>query len=388
MRRASLVCLCVLILPACSGGGPGYKSGGATIRATPSLTATLTASDAVSGDDFGTIVALSGTTALVGAEGRNAGYVFTESGGTWTQRAKLTASDGTSDDGFGASVALSGTTALIGADGVNSATGAAYVFTESGGTWTQRAKLTASDGAPDDAFGHSVALSGTTALITAPAKNSYAGTVYLFTESGGAWTQQAKLIPPDGIGGFGVSVAISGNTAFVGAHGERLKAGAVYVFTESGGTWTQRAKLTPSDGATDDDFGDSVALSGTTALISAPGKNSGIGAAYVFTGSGGTWTQRTKLTASDGSTGDGFGALVALSGAIALTGVPLKRSGTDGPPEGAAYVFTGSGGTWTQRAKLIPPDGIGGFGISVALSGITGLVGAYSGSGAVYVFSI
>jgi hypothetical protein len=106
--------------------------------------------------------------------------VFVGSGATWTQQAKLIASDGAVSDGFGISVAISGTTAVVGAPGKNSYTGAAYVFVGSGTTWTQQAKLTAADGAANDQFGYSVAISGTTVVVGADGKNSGTGAAYVY----------------------------------------------------------------------------------------------------------------------------------------------------------------------------------------------------------------
>ena len=155
--------------------------------------------------------------------------------------AKLVASDAQGNDYFGASVAVSGDTAVIGArfeatGGVNA--GAAYVFTRSGGAWTQQAKLMASDAQSSDYFGYSVAVSGDTAVIGAYGEatgGSYAGAAYVFTRTGGSWTQQAKLMASDAQENdlFGVSVAVSGDTAVIGARLEATggsSAGAAYVF--------------------------------------------------------------------------------------------------------------------------------------------------------------
>jgi nucleoside-specific outer membrane channel protein Tsx len=365
--------------------------------------AELTASDKAPSDDFGASVALSalGTTALVGAIGHNssgAAYVFTLRGGTWSQTAELTASDGAPGDDFGASVALSalGTTALVGAPEHNTDTGAAYVFTLRGGTWSQTAELTASDGAQGDFFGRSVALSalGTTALAGAPGHNFFTGAAYVFTLRGGTWSQTAELTDgvPDDAFGWSVALSALGTTALAGAPAHNTDTGAAYVFTLRGDTWSQTAELTASDGAPGDDFGWSVALSalGTTALVGAVGHNSS-GAAYVFTLGGGTWSQTAELTASDGAPGDDFGYSVALSalGTTALVGAHRHNSVT-----GAAYVFTLGRGTWSQTAELTASDGAPGdhFGYSVALSalGITALAGApghNSVTGAAYVFT-
>jgi len=121
----------------------------------------------------------------------------------------------------------------------------------------------------------------------------------------------------------------------VGAPGKNSQTGGAYVFVGSGSTWSQQAELTASDGAAADAFGFSVALSGSTAVVSAPNKNSQTGAAYVFTRSGTAWSQQATLTASDGAANDFFGYSVALSGSTAVVGAPDKDSFT-----GAAYVFT------------------------------------------------
>ena len=334
---------------------------------------------------------------------QGAAYVFANSDGSWSQRAELTASDGAAGDEFGNSVALSGdgNTALVGAlyhsvNG-NADQGSAYTFTNSGGSWSQQAELTASDGATDRSFGNSVALSGdgNTALVGAPyntVNGSYAqGAAYVFANSGGSWSQQQELTASDGAGEdrFGWSVALSsdGNTALVGApfkFGSNTYQGAAYVFTNSGGSWSQQ-ELTASDGALDDFFGYSVALSGdgNTAAVGAPYHNYSQGAAYVFANSGGSWSQTQELTASDGVPGDRFGWSVALSsdGNTAVVGAKNKTFGSN-IYQGAAYVFTNSGGSWSQQQELTASDGAfeDFFGNSVALSsdGNTALVGAYA----------
>src|SRR5579884_1576984 len=299
-----------------------------------------------------------GNTALVGADGKNgfqgAAYVFVRSGTTWSQQQKLTAADGAAGDQFGGSVALSGdgNTALVGADGKNGFQGAAYVFVRSGTTWSQQQKLTASDGAAGDQFGGSVALSGddNTALVGAAGatigSNADQGAAYVFVRSGTTWSQQQKLTASDGAVDdfFGLSVALSGdgNTALVGADGKNGFQGAAYVFVRSGTTWSQQQKLTAADGAVFDNFSLSVALSGdgNTALVGAYGKNGQQGAAYVFVRSGTTWSQQQKLTASDGAAGDQFGGSVALSGDdnTALVGAVAAKIGSN-IQQGAAYVF-------------------------------------------------
>ncbi len=422
----------------------------------------LLANDKADGDQFGRSVALSadGKTALIGAYGEDdatggattdngAVYVYTRSGTTWSQQQKLLVSDKKNFDLFGVSVALSGdgNTALVGAymkdvtfiaappnpPMPSPGTGAAYVYTRSGSTFTQQQKLLASDGRSGDFFGVSVALSadGNTAVVGAHGEDDPTGSVttdngaaYVYTRSGSTWSQQQRLVASDKANKdfFGGSVALSadGNTALIGAYqeddatgGATTDNGAVYLYTRSGSTWSQLQKLLTSDKATGDQFGRSVALSadGNTALIGASGEDDPTspattdnGAAYVFTRSGATFTQQQKLLTSDKATGDSFGIFVALSadGNTALIGALQEDDATGGATtnNGAAYVYTRSGSTFTQQQKFLAQDKDNGdfFGYSVALSasGDTALIGAFADSdatggatstnGAAYVF--
>jgi hypothetical protein len=355
--------------------------------------ATLAAPGGAAGDNLGYAVALSGDTALVGASSRNsntgAAYVFTRSGPVWSQTATLTAAGGAADDYFGWSVALSGDTAIVGAYGRNGYTGAAYVFTRSGSAWSQTATLTAAGGDEGGSLGWSVALSGDTALVCASSRDSNRGAAYVFTRSGSVWSQTATLTAAGGSSGdrLGQSVALSGDTAIVGAYGRNGYTGAAYVFTRSGSAWSQTATLTAPSGATRDYFGWAVALSGDTAIAGAAGRSNYTGAAYVFTRSGSVWSQVATLTAAGGAAWDQLGSCVALSGDTGIVGATGRNHDA-----GAAYVFTRSGTAWSQTATLTAAGGAGRdyFGNSVALSGNTAIAGAWgrnSGTGAAYIFS-
>jgi len=301
-------------------------------------------------------------------DGAGSAYVFTDSDGSWSQQAKLFADDGDYDDRFGDSVALSddGTTAVIGAyddedpNGVYA--GSAYVFTDSGGSWSQQAKLTADDGTEDDWFGKSVTVSAdaSTAIVGAPeVSRGGDGAAYVFEESDGTWSQQAKLTGGDDIasGSLGRSAAISndGTIAVVGAYtddtpnpdyvGDHGSAGTAYVFGASDGSWSQQAKLTAEDGDEDDEFGWAVGLSddGTTAVIGAhrdeDPNGSMAGSAYLFEESDNTWSQTSKLVADDGEEDDQFGESVAVSGdsTTAIVGANQVRSSFADP--GSTYVY-------------------------------------------------
>ena len=428
------------------------------IGTTWSQEAYLKASNTGVNDRFGISVAVSGDTVVIGAfqedsstTGVNstpnesagnsgAAYVFTRSGTTWSQQAYLKASNTGTGDQFGLSVAVSGDTVTVGAyqedsntTGVNSTpnesvfnSGAAYVYTRSGTTWSQQAYFKASNtettGGPGvgDEFGSSVAISGDTAIIGAPWENSSStgvdsipnesghsrGAAYIFVRSGTIWSQQAYLKGSTSAQNFGKSVAVSGDTAVVGhlydSSGpyDSSASGAIYIYVRSGVTWSQQAYLKASNPGVNDAFGQSVAVSGETVVVGAGGENSGTtgvnstpnesalasGAAYVFVRNGSTWIQQAYLKASNPGSEDRFGEAVALSGDTVVIG-SREGSSTTGvnttPNEnaynsGAAYVFTRSGTTWSQQAYLKASNtGVyDQFGISVAVSGDTAIIGA------------
>ena len=336
----------------------------------------LTAFDAQTDDRFGISVALAGNIAIVGARledaaGNNAGaaYVFQRDqggAGNWGQVKKLTASDAQIADEFGWSVAVSGETAVVGAnreDTGGSNAGAAYVFRrdEGGGdNWGQMKKLTASDAQADDNFGYSVAVTNDTAVVGAYAEDAGglsiqgAGASYVFLRGeGGAdnWGEVKKLIASDAqiADGFGWSVAVGGDTATVGAYAEDAGgagAGAAYIFQRDLGgadNWGELKKLTASNAGADDRFGYSVAMSGDTAVVGAfreDTEGSDAGTAYVFQrdeGGANNWGEVTKLTASDAEADDFFGWSVAVSGATTIVGAYGEDTGSANA--GAAYVF-------------------------------------------------
>ena len=250
----------------------------------------LTASDGQPNDRFGISVALGENTILVGADlddrrgkmDAGSAYLYRWSGSRWVEQAKLTASDGESGDQFGRSVALSGNTALVGAQlgdaGDVTDAGAAYVYRWDGNTWVEQAKLTASDGGADDDFGASVALSGNTALVGAlsddPGGYKDAGSAYLYRWDGGQWVEMENLIAKDqgSYDNFGASVSINRSTVLVGAarddFGPLSNVGSAYMFRWDGSQWVEK-KLTASDAAENERFGQDVALGDETALVGA-----------------------------------------------------------------------------------------------------------------------
>ena len=406
----------------------------------------------------------SGSSGVNGNQSDNSGndvgtvYVFVRSGGIWTQQAYLKASNPDDLDTFGTSVAISGNTIVVGAQGEDSnatgvngnqsddsvaQAGAAYVFVRSGTTWTQQAYLKPSTTGFNN-FGNTVAIDGDTIAIGAEGEDSAStgingsevgtgaassGAVYVFTRSGTTWSQQAYIKSSNSQSGdqFGNRVALSHDTLAVGAVGEDSAAtgiggnqgdnsasgsGAVYVFTRSGNTWSQQAYVKASNSAANSSFGGSLSLDSNTLAVGTDNAST----AYVFTRSGGVWTQEALLQGANTENGDQFGISVAVHGdtlAVGASGEDSAATGINGDgtnnsasSSGALYVFTRSGTTWTQRDYVKGSNGEAGdsFGSAIAANNGTIVSGAYledshatgingiqtdnsaTDSGAVYVF--
>ncbi len=361
--------------------------------------------DGAVGVRFGVAVAISDGIVIVGAErdwdnGFESGSAYLFDAATGQQIAKLLPDDGAEGDRFGFPVAISGTTAIVGAmfnDDVGTNSGSAYLFDTT--TGQQTAKLLPDDGAALDQFGRSVAISGTIAIVGAFGDGDnglVSGSAYLFDTTTGQ--QIFKLLPNDGAAGdlFGVSAAISGGIAIVGA--ERNddiggNSGSAYLFDTA--TGSQITKLLPNDGAGNDRFGWSVAISGTTAIVGAYGHGDNgftSGSAYLFDVT--TGQQVAELLAKDGDVLDRFGWSVAISGTIAIVGA--FDDDDNGASSGSAYLFDTT--TGSQIAKLLPDDGAADddFGYAVTIGGSTGkevaIVGARQdddngfNSGSAYLF--
>jgi len=373
----------------------------------------LKASNTGIDDRFGTAIAVDGDTIVVGvaqedsdatgvdgdqtdntAGASGAVYVFTRSGGVWSQQAYLKASNAEASDSFGGSVAVSGDTVVVGARGEDSdatgvdgdqtnnnslGSGAAYVFTRSGNVWSQQAYLKASNAEASDSFGQFIAVDGDTIIVAARLEDSSAigvnsggqadnsasasGAAYIFTRSGVDWSQQAylKASNTENADRFGSSVAVDGDTVVVGAYGEDSNAtgvdgdhtdnsasasGAAYVFTRSGSVWSQEAYLKASNTDVDDVFGYTVAVDGDTVVVGsyredsgATGVNSGgqtdnsvsdSGAAYIFARTGVVWSQQTYLKASNTDADDFFGFPVAVDGDTVVVGATYEGSNATG----------------------------------------------------------
>jgi len=396
--------------------------------------AKLTAFNGRASDNLGSSVAIcaDGNTLVVGAqngslyttsEHEGLAYVFVKPGGGWgatSSYAVTLANDFGADSGdlFGWSVAISadGNTVVVGAPfgGFGSNHGETHVFVKPGGGWGSisnpmypTATLVASDGATNDYFGDSVAISGdgNTVVVGAPghdiSANADQGSAYLFYKGGG-WvdaTEDVTLTAFDGAAGdqFGGAVAIDslGGVVLAGAPwddiGVNTDQGSAYVFVYSPPFWGQFAKLTASDGSAFDELGNSVAIAGdgNTVVAGAHGSDVGlasnVGAASLFVAPLFGWTdmnETTKLEAFDWAHDDYFGESVAISADGDTVVVGALYGGSVN--QGAAYLFVKPGGGWTgtlaQPSELTASDGAvdDRFGNSVSISadGLTTAIGS------------
>jgi uncharacterized repeat protein (TIGR02543 family) len=371
-------------------GGSATSAGTFTVQNTPfpiaQQGAKLTASDGLLTPSKGFSVALSadGKTALVSGYSDNsfagATWVYTRSGNTWSQQAKLIGTGNTGNAWQGFSVALSadGNTAIIGGVSDASGKGAVWIFTRSGTTWAQQGtKLVASDEVGNAWFGKSVSLSadGNTALVGAYGDNTSVGAAWIFTRSGTTWTQLGtKLVGTGAVGisqqGAALSLSADGNTAAIGGLADNTNIGATWIFTRSGNTWVHQKIVVPGVGAAKQ--GQSVALSAdaTTLIIGGINATSNVSNAWVYTRSGSTWTQQgTTIAGSDAVGTAANGTSVTLS---ADGNTAMMGSVSDNNNKGAAWVFTRSGNAYTQKGNKLVATGTVGttlyMGRSVALS--------------------
>jgi hypothetical protein len=371
--------------------------------------AKLVGSGAVGAAQQAYSVALSadGSTAIVGGPDDNsdagAAWLFSQSGGVWTEQGSKQVGAGALGaalQGFSVALTADGNTAIVGGPFDNSEAGAAWAFTVGGSV-----KLPLGSGAVGGALqGYSVALSadGNTAIVGGPYDTSDAGAAWVFTQSGGVWTAGGTKLPlgTGAVGaayqGWSVALSADGNTAIVGGPADNSDAGAAWVFTQSGGVWTQQGLKLVGSGAVGDAFqGYSVALSadGNTAIVGGPYDNSFAGAAWIYTRSGGVWTQQGSKLVGSGAVGaaeQGWSVALSADGNTAIVGGP-----NDNSLAGATWVYIRSGGgVWTQQGtKLFGSGAVGAAnqGTSVALSanGAIAIVGGSddnSNTGAAWIF--
>ena len=303
-------------------------------------------------------------------------------GAVWVEKQALVPEDsGESSSLFSGNSSLDGDTALVmrpGDDENGTKSGSAYVFVRDGENWTQQAKLLPDDGAAYDMFGSSGSLDGDTVVVGAAqvyGNSTDPGSAYVFVRNGDTWTQQAKLVPSDSLeeDRFGSSVSLDGDTVAIGAYDDELmnEYYRVYVFVRSGTIWTQQAKIVSPLGSSSYLFGKSLSLDDDTLLI---GEDSNFvnstGAVYVFVRYGTTWSLQGMLEKDEYDLlYDCYAQSVALDGDTAIVGDHCSDDLWQN--SGAAYVFTRTGTTWVQQAKLLPPLGLDNnqMGFSVSIRG-------------------
>ena len=324
----------------------------------------LLAPNAVPGDTFGQSVAMFGRTALVGApttdHGRGVVYVYTRrTSGTWRLRQTITARDSKRGDYFGMSVAISGSTIFVGATHRSHDEGAAYVFVRSGGHWVQAQELGANHATTDQLFGNAVAVGPGYAVVCgmggpAPPRPGYCS-AYQQTSSGWVHTQTLQTLSDKKPGvQFGSCVALGGDQLIIGSPGEHHLNGAAYLYIRRGGKWHPEQYLTVPLSGTDNEFGSSVAVNNTRALVGTWFENVGpaqsAGAAYIFERTSNGWKLQQRIVEAHPRINDQLGTAVAFSGGEAVIGAPGRYHF-----KGAAYVYAESGGHWILRNKLTAP---------------------------------
>lgn len=341
------------------------------------------ASNTGADDGFGFSLAASGDTFVVGAiredssatgvdgdgednAARNSGavFVFIRDGASYAQQAYLKASTAAAGAHFGSSVAIDGDTVAVGAP--DSGAGAVYVFTRNGSVWQQQAQLESSGPRDGGLFGHSVALVGDVLVVGAPGEHhgaTSAGAAYVFTRAGENWSAGAQLRSPEPqtAGWFGTSAAFDGETLAIGATGEThaaFSSGAAYVFTRTAAGFGEQAMLLAEGAGPADFFGESIAVDADTVVVGAVGASLASvasGSAYVFTRSGTSWSQQARLNASNPSENAHFGTRVALSGDLLIATTFDEDSsarGVNGDSSGEPLDRSGAGYLFARQAGL------------------------------------
>jgi hypothetical protein len=333
-------------------------------------------------ESYGLGLAASGDTLLVGAPGAFPDElvdIYVRNGPSWKLQATLNSPDGSSGDFFGESVAIQGDLVAVGAPDHLSASGAVYVFSRAAGEWTFLAKLRAADAGSSARFGESISIDGNTMAIGAFGANQRRGAVYVFVNSGSGWVEQQRLTAADALANdnFGAALSLSNERLLVGAplkDGPTSDAGAAYVFTRTGTSWSQQTKLQRPGALASERFGTAVALDGDIAAIGATDVSvegvSGAGAALVFTRGGQTWALQATLHSSEVSAGEQFGGAIALVGERLLVGAGYDT--VNGIAlQGSAEVFLRENGSWVMKQRLLAsePGNEDQLGYGVALSG-------------------
>ncbi len=304
-------------------------------------------------DRFGRALAAHGDVLLVGASGADAGtgavYVFSRGdAGALSHTATLTASDAYEGDQFGSSIAFDGTTAMVSAPEKGDGAGAVYVFgKDESGTFTQVATLTEDEA---QGFGSIIALKGAIALIGSPAHDDGRGKVYVYERDGDSFAQTGALEPASGAEGgrFGSALALGGGMAFVGMPMIAQRQGSVMVYErdETGAfvALPQLRAFEPQRGAT---FGTSLAFGDGVLWVGSPGENQRAGAVYRFERREGKWGGAQRQLSAVAPAGASFGSSLAVTGGVAAVGA----TGVD-RREGAAVILALSE-EWDEQGMVV-----------------------------------
>ena len=333
----------------------------------------LVAGDGAAGDEFGISLALDGDTMVVAADQENSAagavYVFTrQSDGTWTELQKLSASDAAAGAEFGYSVGVSGDWIAVGSrleDVSKTNAGAVYLFERQGGAFSEVQKIRPNDFARHDHFGSALEIQGTRLVVGAPRNDDDgmdSGSAYVFEESGGSWSQVAKVTASNAEAGdlFPHTISLDGDHVLFSTIYDDNFAGAAYIFDRQGdGSWTETELLTANDKKAGAEFGSALALSGDRLLVAARLDQAGgtnAGSVYAFGWDGASWNQSDKFRGSDTAAHDQFGFSLDLDGNRAVAGaIRAKTSGFTNA--GKTYVFERQGGgTWVQVARMFVCD--------------------------------
>jgi hypothetical protein len=321
-------------------------------------------SSASNGHRFGQSAAIHGNYAVVGTPGTSQGeaYVFFRTGSSWAQQAKLVDPSPTTGDDFGIEVAIQGSTIAITSlsddDGANNS-GAIHIFNRSGTSWSHVQKIKQSPATADSKFGEHIHMSGDYLIASCMRLNNPTdkeGAAFIFYYNGSSWSQQAKVEASDKQvdDQFGKSVGMDTDNVIVGAMEEDTggsNAGSAYIFTRSGTSWTQQAKIQATGTNANDRFGYKAAISGDYAVVSAPGRNSGDGEAIVFKRTGSSWSQHQVLVPSNLVSGDLFAQSVDIQGTTIAVGAQNADFG--GVSEaGSVWIWELSGGSWVETKQL------------------------------------
>jgi len=358
-------------------------------------------------------ISADGNTALVGGPGdggrRGAVWAWTRLAGIWTQHGSKLVGAGAIESvcctsvtqGWSVSVNADGTAAIVGGPGDDDGVGAAWVWTRATRGWAQQAKLVGAAAVGRSSQGVSVSLSadGNTAIVGGRFDASGVGAAWVWTRGARGWAQQEKLVGTDAVGtanqGGSVSLSADGNTALVGGRGDAQGIGAAWVWTRGGNSWSQQGpKLvgTAAIGAAQQGVSVSLSADGNTAVIAGDRDDSGRGAVWVWTRSQGVWTQQAKLVGSGAGLAPAPGRLsLSADGNTLIVGQPRDNSYA-----GAAWVWKRVAGGWIQQsAKLVGSGAVGqasqGWSVSLSGDGTMALIGGPQddwSSGAAWVFAL